>query len=190
MVLYVSVAILILIVVAVVYANRRQARATLADAPPEPDIDLSYRPTVDPDAGSEPGDLLARPRDPRLRQLSTTDLVLEVLKECYDPEIPLNIVDLGLVYGVEATREKTEVRMSLTAPGCPSSETIKLDVRSKIEEAGFPNPKVEIVWEPRWTAHRISAEGRKKLGLEAGEDATKLIPQYPDPPKGSAVGGN
>ncbi len=189
MVLYVSVVVLIFLVAGVVYANRRQARATLADAPPEPNVDLSYRPTVDPKA-EERNELLERPRDPELRKLSKTDLVMEVLKECYDPEIPLNIVDLGLVYGVEAHRERTAVRMSLTAPGCPSSEAIKLDVRSKLEEAGFPAPSVEIVWEPKWTAHRISPEGRKQLGIEEGGDATKLIPQYPDPPKQSAVGDN
>lgn len=186
MVLYVSVALLILLVAGAVYANRRQARATLADAPPEPDVDLSFRPTVDPKT-DEDRELLARPRDPALQKLSRTDLVMEVLKECYDPEIPLNIVDLGLIYGVEAGRDKTSVRMSLTAPGCPSSETIKLDVRSKLEEAGFPAPSVEIVWEPRWTAHRISPEGRKNLGIEEDGDATKLIPQYPDPPKQSAA---
>ena len=90
---------------------------------------------------------------------------MEVLKECYDPEIPLNIVDLGLVYDVKLEKDTVQVKMSLTAPGCPSTGEITQDVQSKLSEAGFSNPRVEIVWEPAWTAQRISEEGRKVLGI-------------------------
>ncbi len=182
-ILYLLAAAAVFVVVGLVAANRKQARATHADARPEPDLDLAYRPPPPPHA-SELKALLEKPRDPALARLSSRELVMEVLKECYDPEIPLNIVDLGLVYDVDVGKDETRVTMSLTAPGCPSSETIKLDICGKLEEAGFPAPKVEIVWEPQWTAHRISPEGRKKLGIDSAEAAAKLIPTHPDPEPG------
>jgi metal-sulfur cluster biosynthetic enzyme len=74
-------------------------------------------------------------------------------------------VDLGLIYDVEVKRDAINVRMSLTTPGCPSSQEISQDVRAKLEEAGFPSPKVELVWDPPWSAHRISEYGKKQLGL-------------------------
>lgn len=183
MVIYLLVAVGVLLVVGLVYATRKQAHATETDARPEPNLDLTYRPPAPPRT-SELKALLEKPRDPELARLSSRDLVMEVLKECYDPEIPLNIVDLGLVYDVGVEKDATRVTMSLTAPGCPSSETIKLDICGKLEEAGFPAPRVEIVWEPQWTAHRISPEGRKKLGIDSAEAAAKLIPTHPDPEPG------
>ena len=187
MLIYLLLAIPVLIVFGLVYSIRRQAHATLADAEPEPDVDLSFRRPAS--LGEEPKQetLAEKPRDPRLAQLSKSDLVMEVLKECFDPEIPLNVVDLGLIYEVTAEPDHTHVRMTLTAKGCPSSEAIELDIRGKIQEAGFPNPKVEIVWEPMWTAHRISPEGRKSLGIDSAEAAAKLIPTYPDPGTKSAA---
>ena len=179
--IYLLFAIPVLIVFGLFYANRRQARATLANSQPEPNLDLTFRSRGTQAEDTKVKELLAKPRDPALAKLSQNDLVIEVLKECFDPEIPLNIVDLGLIYEVSAEKDLTNVRMSLTAPGCPSSETIQLDIRGKLEEAGFPKPTVEIVWEPRWTAHRISPEGRKALGIDTAEAAAKLIPTYPDP---------
>jgi probable FeS assembly SUF system protein SufT len=98
--------------------------------------------------------------------------VWDVLKSCFDPEIPLNIVDLGLVYdmAIEDHGEggKTvEVKMTLTAPGCGMGPTIAEDARGKI--AALPTvaaAKVHIVWDPVWSPHMISDEGRKVLGLE------------------------
>ena len=105
--------------------------------------------------------------------MSVTDQqVLVKLKECYDPELPCNIVDLGLVYDLAA--EKTgaggfnvEVKMTLTAPGCGMGPVIAEDAREKI--AALPqveSAKVHIVWDPIWTPQMISPEGRLKLGLE------------------------
>ena len=185
--LYLLLAIPFLIVVGLIYASRKQARATLGNSSAEPDVDLSYRPRGTQTEDSKLKELLAKPRDPALAKLSQNDLVTEVLRECFDPEIPLNIVDLGLIYEVSAEKDRTDVRMSLTAPGCPSSETIQLDIRGKLEEAGFPSPTVEIVWEPKWTAHRISPEGRKALGIDTAEAAAKLIPSYPDPSSAPSV---
>ena len=185
--LYLLLVIPVILVIGFFYANRKQARVTLVDAAPEPDVDLTYRPPTPPE-DSKVGELLEKPRDPALARLSKSDLVMAVLSECYDPEIPLNIVDLGLVYEVAAEKEETKVKMSLTAPGCPSSETIQMDIRGKLEEAGFPAPKVEIVWVPQWTAHRISPEGRKKLGIDTADEAAKLIPTHPDPGSEQSVG--
>jgi len=97
--------------------------------------------------------------------------VWDTLKTCFDPEIPLNIVDLGLVYDmiVEDHGESgrtVQVKMTLTAPGCGMGPTIAEDARSKI--AALPSvaeAKVHIVWDPTWTPHMISEEGRKVLGL-------------------------
>ncbi len=98
--------------------------------------------------------------------------VWDSLKTCYDPEIPVNIVDLGLVYdlAVERTPAGThtiEVKMTLTAPGCGMGPVIAEDARQKL--AALPqveSAKVHIVWDPQWTPQMISPEGRKILGLE------------------------
>ena len=109
--------------------------------------------------------LAAKARDPHLASLSQEDLVYEVLKECYDPEIPLNVVDLGLIYEVQAGRDSVDVKMSVTSPACPSGSVIAEDIKTKLSEAGFPNPTVQIVMEPAWSPQRISEAGRKALGI-------------------------
>ena len=94
------------------------------------------------------------------------------LKTCFDPEIPVNIVDLGLIYdmAIEPTPaggHSVEVKMTLTAPGCGMGPVIAEDARQKI--AALPTveaAKVAIVWDPQWTPQMISAEGRRILGLE------------------------
>lgn len=100
------------------------------------------------------------------------DAVWNTLKTCFDPEIPVNIVDLGLVYdlAIESTPgggHNVDVKMTLTAPGCGMGPVIAEDARQKI--AALPSvesAKVHIVWDPVWAPQMISAEGRKKLGLE------------------------
>ena len=109
--------------------------------------------------------LAAKARDPHLASLSQEDLVYEVLKECYDPEIPLNVVDLGLIYEVQAGRDSVDVKMSVTSPACPSGSVIAEDIKTKLSDAGFPNPTVQIVMEPAWSPQRISEAGRKALGI-------------------------
>ena len=109
--------------------------------------------------------LAAQARDPRLAEMSQEDLVYEVLKDCYDPEIPLNVVDLGLIYEVKAGSETVDIKMSVTSPACPSGAAIAEDIKSKLSNAGFPNPIVQIVFEPAWSPQRISEAGRKTLGI-------------------------
>ncbi len=98
--------------------------------------------------------------------------VWAALKTCFDPEIPVNIVDLGLIYDLSIEPTATggnlvEVKMTLTAPGCGMGPVIAEDARSKI--AALPTvetAKVYVVWDPVWSPQMISEEGRKKLGIE------------------------
>jgi probable FeS assembly SUF system protein SufT len=97
--------------------------------------------------------------------------VWEQLKTCYDPEIPVNIVDLGLVYDCTVEQTGTEpakvnVKMTLTAPGCGMGPTIAAEARSKIESVpGVGEASVELVWDPPWNQAMISEAGKMKLGL-------------------------
>jgi metal-sulfur cluster biosynthetic enzyme len=98
----------------------------------------------------------------------TTEAVWEKLQNCYDPEIPLNVVDLGLIYNVQIENEgDVVVEMTLTAQGCPSHAEISRDIRMTIlSTPGVNTCKVNVVWDPPWTPERISPEGRQKLGIE------------------------
>lgn len=93
------------------------------------------------------------------------------LRTCYDPEIPVNIVDLGLVYDCAIEQQATEpakvlVKMTLTAPGCGMGPTIAAEAKSKIESvAGVGEASVELVWDPPWNQAMISEAGKMKLGL-------------------------
>ena len=94
--------------------------------------------------------------------------IMAALRECFDPEIPVNIVDLGLIYDVQHDAAgNVAVKMTLTTQGCPSAlaipEQVKLRIAS-IEEVRDVN--VEIVWEPPWNPSMISDAGKKALGIE------------------------
>jgi metal-sulfur cluster biosynthetic enzyme len=98
----------------------------------------------------------------------TTEALWDKLRNCYDPEIPLNVVDLGLIYDVAIENEgDVVIEMTLTAQGCPSHTEISRDIRQTVlSTPGVNNCKVNVVWDPPWTPQRISAEGRQKLGIE------------------------
>ncbi|MFN8543736.1 MAG: putative Fe-S cluster assembly protein SufT [Candidatus Binatia bacterium] len=96
--------------------------------------------------------------------------VWSALKTSYDPEIPLNILDLGLVYDMQITAQDTGarvgVRMTLTAPGCGMGTAIAADARQKILGLpGVTDAEVAVVWDPPWTPQMISPEGRERLGM-------------------------
>lgn len=93
--------------------------------------------------------------------------VWDQLKTCYDPEIPVNIVDLGLIYGLEVNAEgKVSVQMTLTAPGCGMGPIIAAEAREKILTLdGVTDASVDLVWEPAWSPDRISEAGKEKLGM-------------------------
>ncbi len=98
--------------------------------------------------------------------------VWDTLRLCFDPEIPINIVDLGLIYDLQIAAgdhggRKIQVKMTLTAAGCGMGPVIADDARARLVTLpGVEDAKVEIVWEPPWTPHMISPTGREKLGLE------------------------
>ena len=92
------------------------------------------------------------------------------LRQIYDPEIPVNIVDLGLIYDVEVEGPKCVVTMSLTSQACPEAKTIPDMVKRRANTVnGVDDTEVEVVWEPAWGPHRISEEGRKILGIDDEE---------------------
>ena len=94
------------------------------------------------------------------------DDVVTVLRKCYDPEIPINIYDLGLVYNIDIAEEKVGIRMTLTAPGCPASAYIHQDVKRKIEALpGVKEADVQIVWDPPWTPENMSDIAKKQFGM-------------------------
>lgn len=95
------------------------------------------------------------------------DRVVQTLKTVYDPEIPLNIYDLGLVYEILATEEgAVSVRMTLTAPGCPVAGSLVQEVHDRVRVIpGVKRVKTELVWDPPWTRDRLSLEAQLELGL-------------------------
>ena len=102
--------------------------------------------------------------------------VIAALREAYDPEIPVNVYDLGLVYGIDVDDEgNVEISMTLTAVGCPMAGLIiyriEEEVRSKVPEA--KSIKVKLVWEPVWSPERITPEGREMLKKLYGYDVVE-----------------
>ncbi|MBP3774559.1 MAG: DUF59 domain-containing protein [Bacteroidaceae bacterium] len=102
------------------------------------------------------------------KTLLTEDHIVEVLRTVYDPEIPVNIFDLGLIYRIDFNAETGELNldMTLTAPGCPMADYIMEDVRQKllaIDEVKAAN--VNIVFEPEWNESMMSDEAKAELGL-------------------------
>jgi metal-sulfur cluster biosynthetic enzyme len=102
----------------------------------------------------------------------TQEEVFTALKDCYDPEIPVNIVDLGLIYGIkidptESDQQDVTVDMTLTSQGCPAHVMIGDQVKGRVEQIpGVRNVNVNVVWNPPWTPERLSADARKQLGIE------------------------
>jgi metal-sulfur cluster biosynthetic enzyme len=98
----------------------------------------------------------------------TEEQVLEALKQCFDPEIPVNVVDLGLIYDVKIIGEWIGIKMTLTTPGCGMSGMIAQDVKNRVSRLpGVKEADVRIVWEPAWTPERMSPEARKRLGFKS-----------------------
>lgn len=98
--------------------------------------------------------------------MPTQEEVYDVLRTCYDPEIPVNIVDLGLVYDVQVMDQKIDVKMTLTTQGCGMGGYITSEAEQKILDLpDVQEAKVELVWEPPWEPSMMSLEAKKTLGL-------------------------
>ncbi len=98
--------------------------------------------------------------------MATKEEILEVLKGVVDPEIGINIVDLGLVYEVESTEEEIKITMTLTTPGCPMHNSIVKWIENVLGHLE-PGKKVivNLVWEPQWTPDRMTREAKEQLGI-------------------------
>ncbi len=95
----------------------------------------------------------------------TREEVLEVLKNVYDPEIMMNVVDIGLVYRVDVQPEKIEIDYTLTYPGCPAGDMISTEIINMVQDfSGITNVQANLVWDPPWGPERMSEEARITLG--------------------------
>jgi len=97
----------------------------------------------------------------------TKEKVIESIKQCYDPEIPVNVYDLGLIYDVSVKEDAVNVLMTLTTQGCPMAQRIPEIVRQRIQDdCGTTRVTVNLVWDPPWSPEKITPEGRKILHLD------------------------
>ena len=108
--------------------------------------------------------------------MATVDDVYGELRQVYDPEIPVNIVDLGLIYEVQLDGSVCNIQMTLTSQACPEARTIPDVMKRRVNTLeGVEGTNIEIVWDPPWSPQLISEEGRKILGIdddgEGGDDA-------------------
>ena len=104
--------------------------------------------------------------------MPTTEDVYKELRQVFDPEIPVNIVDLGLVYDVKVEDGGVcNITMTLTSQACPEARTIPEVMKRRVNALpGVTGTAINIVWEPAWGPHRISPEGRALLGIDEPED--------------------
>jgi len=145
------------------------------EAPPKPPR-ARVEDAVDPDAAPErrerdylEGFLAATPSETPAAGAGgeLQSAVIEALREIYDPEIPVNIYDLGLIYGVEVDEEcDATVTMTLTTPHCPVAETMPGEVEMRVASVpGIRDAEVELVWDPPWSPEKMSDEARLELGM-------------------------
>ncbi len=116
--------------------------------------------------GAAPAAQPASPSDAQRNPLEQT-VIDEALKKCFDPEIPVNIWELGLIYDVSVSPEGVaDVKMTLTAPGCPVAGSLPGEVETKIKAVpGITDAKVELVWDPPWTVEMMSRVAKVMLGM-------------------------
>ncbi len=98
----------------------------------------------------------------------TKSLIYEALRNVYDPELGVNVIDLGLVYDVDVNEDgHVTIEMTLTTPGCPMHESLALGVGAALQEIpGITGGEIRLVWEPLWDPSRMTDEGRRLLGFE------------------------
>lgn len=96
------------------------------------------------------------------------EYIIDVIKSCYDPEIPVNVYDLGLIYHIRIAPDGVvEVDMTLTAPGCPAAGVLPGEVEGKVRSVpGVSDVKLNLVWEPPWDQNKMSAAARLQLGID------------------------
>ena len=102
-----------------------------------------------------------------LERIALQDKIIEALRTCYDPEIPVNIYELGLIYEVKVEPSgEVNIRMTLTAPNCPAASYLPLEVEGKVRALPqVTGAKVDVVWEPPWDPSKMSEAARLQLGM-------------------------
>ena len=133
----------------------------LADAPaPSPE---TTEPTPEPTAPASEGTFTPEP----LNTLKMQPALVEAVSKVFDPEIPVNIYELGLIYNLDVDANmNVQVKMTLTAPACPAAPTIPIDVERRIREVpGVNDVKVAVVWDPPWTRDKMSEAAKLTLGM-------------------------
>jgi len=99
--------------------------------------------------------------------MATVEEVYTELKQVYDPEIPVNIVDLGLIYEVQVDGATCNIKMTLTSQACPAAKEIPSMMKRRVDTIiGIDATEIDVVWEPQWGPHLITEEGRKILGID------------------------
>jgi FeS assembly SUF system protein len=103
-----------------------------------------------------------------LNTLKLQPALVEAVSKVFDPEIPVNIYELGLVYNLDVDSSmNVQVRMTLTAPACPAAQTLPIDVERRVREVpGVNDVKVSVVWDPPWTREKMSDAAKLTLGLD------------------------
>lgn|SRR4030042_4106891 len=93
--------------------------------------------------------------------------IIEAIKTCYDPEIPVNIYEMGLIYDIQIDNNHlVQIKMTLTSPGCPVAGTLPGEIQEKVKSIeGISNAKVEVVWDPPWNPDMMSEEAKLELGF-------------------------
>jgi FeS assembly SUF system protein len=120
------------------------------ETPPEPPVDLEAKVA----------------EAARIQDLQ--EQIVASIKTCYDPEIPVNIYELGLIYDIAVQPDgAVHVKMTLTSPGCPAAGSLPPEVEGKVKSvAGVTSAKVEVVWEPTWEPSRMSEAAKLQLGMD------------------------
>ena len=137
-----------------------------AASPADSSLDLSALTAPAPADAAEATTEQPVQSDP-LKTLELTPEIVEQLSSVYDPEIPVNIYELGLIYDIAVTSDGLAViRMTLTAPGCPAAVTLPAEVQGKVKSIeGVTDARVDIVWEPPWDKDRMSEAAKLQLGI-------------------------
>ena len=131
----------------------------LADAP----APASRGPSEPAPASAGAGRVRARPA----QYAEVPAALVEAVSKVFDPEIPVNIYELGLIYNMDVDSDmNVQVRMTLTAPACPAAQTIPIDVERRVREVpGVKDVKVAVVWDPPWTRDKMSDAAKLTLGM-------------------------
>ena len=123
-------------------------------------------PAEDSSSEENPPEVELRPAGLQAEDGSLEDRVVKAMESCFDPEIPVNIYELGLVYRVEIIDSKVDVEMTLTSPACPVAGTLPGELEQKIAAVdGVEDCQVGVVWDPPWTKDRMTEGARLQLGM-------------------------